>query len=89
MSDDAARQIASELRRRGLAAPAQLLADAHRPLAPLLTDVAIFLQPFAGALGGRLGAWIHEAAEGERAVDGLIERLGEPVPAGDDDAESR
>ena len=35
MRDDAARALANELRRRGLAAPAALLIDAHRPLSPL------------------------------------------------------
>jgi phage major head subunit gpT-like protein len=38
MSTGAARGLAEGLRRRGLAAPARLLLDAHRPLRPTLDD---------------------------------------------------
>ena len=53
MSGDPARRIASELRRRGLAAPARLLIDAHLPLAPLLADAGAALNPFLRVVGGR------------------------------------
>ena len=41
---------AAELRRRGLAAPAHLLLEAHRPLRPLLANAALFLASDASAL---------------------------------------
>ncbi|MEP6680782.1 MAG: hypothetical protein ABJB65_04820 [Chloroflexota bacterium] len=56
MSEDAARALALELRRRGLAAPAALLLDAHRPLAPLIGSAATFLGPLVRSVaGGRSG----------------------------------
>lgn len=53
MSDDPARRIAFELSRRGLAAPAHLLLDAHRPLAPLLSDAGAALSPLIRLVGVR------------------------------------
>ena len=52
MSRDPARRIADELGRRGLAAPARLLLDAHLPLAPLLSDAGAALTPLLRAVGG-------------------------------------
>jgi len=64
MSVDPARRLAEELVRRGLAAPARLLADAHRPMAPLLSDLGAALRPLLGATGMRradeLGALLQE-----------------------------
>jgi len=45
MTDDRSEILAAELRRRGLGAPALLLLQAHRPLRPLLSSLALFLQP--------------------------------------------
>jgi len=67
MGSDPAELIAAELDRRGLATPARVLADAHRPLAPLLADAASFLGPLLSAIGGRSRA----AGELLRAPDGL------------------
>ena len=53
MSSDPAQRVADELERRGLGTAARLLADAHRPLAPLLADLGAAIGPLAGALGGR------------------------------------
>ena len=54
MSGGPARRVAATLDRRGLAAPARLFADAHRPLAPLLSDLGVALGPLLGAaFGGR------------------------------------
>ena len=54
MSDTPVRRVAAELRRRGLTVPARLLADAHRPLAPLLSDLGMAVGPVIGAItGGR------------------------------------
>ena len=52
MSRDPARRIADELGRRGLAAPARLLLDAHLPLAPLLSDASAAFTPLLRAVGG-------------------------------------
>ena len=51
MSATPARRLASGLRRRGLDAPARLLADAHRPIAPLLSDLGAAIGPLLGAAG--------------------------------------
>jgi hypothetical protein len=51
MSSTPARRLASGLRRRGLDAPARLLADAHRPIAPLLSDLGAAIGPLLGAAG--------------------------------------
>ena len=45
MSDERSRTLASPAPARGLEAPALLLLYAHRPLRPLLANVAIFLSP--------------------------------------------
>jgi hypothetical protein len=74
MTDDPAYRVAKELRRRGLAAPARLLADAHRPLGPLLSDVGVAIGPLLGALGG--DALARLLADGA-ALDELVDRLDE------------
>lgn len=57
MSDPDLRGLAGELHRRGLAAPARLLLDIHRPFRPLLGDVATVIGPaLRPLLGGRLAA---------------------------------
>ncbi|TMB57944.1 MAG: hypothetical protein E6J47_01195 [Chloroflexi bacterium] len=47
-----AERLAVELERRGLAAPAALLLDAHRPLVPLMRQASIFLGPFLAPVAG-------------------------------------
>lgn len=81
MAADPARQVARELERRGLAAPARLLADAHRPLGPLLADLGVAVGPLARAIGGprveHLSRWLEDPA----ALDDLVVALdaeGEP-----------
>ena len=75
MTDGRARRAAAELERRGLAAPGRLLADAHRPLAPLLTDLGVALGPLARAVagdrGGSLAGWLEEPD----ALDDLVNAL--------------
>ena len=44
--------LADELERRGIAGPAAILMDAHRPLLPLLRQGVIFLGPLLGPLLG-------------------------------------
>lgn len=77
MTDDAAGRIAAELEGRGLGAVARLLADAHRPLAPLLSDVGVALGGLLGAVGGTSAAQLRELVEDEEALDRLVARLDE------------
>ncbi len=70
-------ELSETLARRGLAAPARLLLDAHRPLRPLLAETAVFLQPVLGTLlGDRYRAW-RRVLERPSDYDELIERLGD------------
>ena len=73
--------IAEALRRRGLAAPARLLLDAHRPLRPLLAEAGVFLWPILGPLFGRRYQAVQDLLERDCTYDQLIDSL--------DDAEHR
>jgi hypothetical protein len=75
MSRDPARRAADELGRRGLAAPARLLADAHRPLAPLLADVGAALGPLTRAVAGERAASMVRWLEDPGALDQLVDAL--------------
>jgi hypothetical protein len=74
MTVDGGADLAAEIRRRGLAAPARLLLEAHRPLQPLLGDLVTFMSPILGPLlGGRatqLGALVEDVG-----IDSLLEEL--------------
>jgi hypothetical protein len=75
MTSDPTRQVADALRRHGLATPARLLVDAHRPLAPLLSDLGAALRPMtAGLPVGRRTA-IADALSDERTLDRLLAEL--------------
>lgn len=77
MSSTPARRAAIEFRRRGLVVPARLLADAHRPLAPLLSDLGAAMGPLLGSLaGGRAAGALGD----ETLLDDLVAEL----DAGDD-----
>lgn len=81
MPVDPARDLAAQLRRRGLATPARLLADAHRPLSPLLADLGVAIGPLARAVGGTGAGPLTGWLEDPRALDRLVEALdaeGEP-----------
>ena len=75
MRPDPTESLADELRRRGLAAPARLLLDAHRPLRPLLSQAGTFLSPLLRPLFGRrasvLQATLDEPGVYDRLIDGL------------------
>jgi hypothetical protein len=75
MRRDLAGALARQLERRGLAAPARLLLDAHRPLAALLSEAATFLSPITDLLAAgprdRLGPVLADPD----AIDGLVSRL--------------
>lgn len=60
---DPARDLARAIARRGLAAPARLLLDVHRPLDPLIGDAAVALGPLFGQLLGRRHAVTRLAVE--------------------------
>jgi hypothetical protein len=75
MREDAARALATELRRRGLAAPAALLLDAHRPMAPLIGTAATFLGPLLHSVVGRRGRELVALLEGEDGLDQLAAAL--------------
>lgn len=83
---DAAVRIAHELERRGLGAAARLLVDAHRPLAPLVSDMGVALGGLLGVVGGRSVAALREFVEDEDALDRLVVSLDE---AGNRRAEPR
>jgi hypothetical protein len=75
MTVDPARRLAVALDRHGLAAPARLLADAHRPLGPLLADLGAAIGPLARAVGGGgigpLTRWLEDPQALDRLVDAL------------------
>jgi hypothetical protein len=75
MSDDPARRLADELDRRGLSAPARLLVDAHRPLAPLLSDLGAALGPLTRAVAGPRGGAIARWLEDPGALDDVVREL--------------
>jgi hypothetical protein len=75
MTDGPARRVAAQLDRRGLAAPGRLLADAHRPLAPLLTDLGAAFGPIIGAALGRHADDPRALLDDPHGLDRLIEQL--------------
>ncbi len=76
MSDDLSEPIARELERRGLAAPALLMLQAHRPLRPLLSIGATFLLPIARPLLGFTADAAARTLDDDLAFDRLLHRLG-------------
>ena len=88
MTDDAARRLAAALERRGLATPGRLLVDAHRPLAPLLSDLSAALGPLLARAAGRRGADLAALLDDPRGLDGLVEEL-EPRPRRGSRADAR
>ncbi|MBA3688045.1 MAG: hypothetical protein H0W81_04345 [Chloroflexi bacterium] len=68
--------VADELERRGVAAPAALLMEAHRPLLPLLRQGIIFLGPLLSPLlGTRRFGMLREALEDPAVYDRIAARL--------------
>lgn len=77
MTDERSGALASELRRRGLDAPALVLLIAHRPIRPLLSNLAIFLSPLARPFAGGLLSRASHSLETDAQYDGLIRELEE------------
>ena len=75
MTDERNEALATELRRRGLDAPALLLLEAHRPLRPLLANLAVFLSPLARPLLGRGVDRFQAALDDDDGYDRLIRQL--------------
>ncbi len=75
MTEAPARRVAEELQRRGLAAPARLLIDAHRPLGPLLADAGAAFGPLLGMIGGRPAGVLRALLDDEAAMDHLIAEI--------------
>lgn len=75
MADDPARRVAEALSRRGLGAPARLLADAHRPLGPMISDFGAAIGPLARAIGvagvGPLSRFFEEPDALDRLASAL------------------
>lgn len=82
MTDDRSEIIAAELRRRGLGAPALLLLHAHRPLRPLLSSLALFLQPVSRPLLGTRADLVQQALDDDQGYDALLDRLAVDEDAG-------
>jgi hypothetical protein len=86
---DPADRLAAQLVRRALGSPARLLADAHRPLAPLLTDLGAAIGPLLGAVGGRHADDLRALLDDERGLDRLVDRLDTANAGEEPDAEPR
>lgn len=75
--------VVERIRRRGLAAPALLFLEAHRPLLPLATHLSTFMRPILRpALGGgaeELTRILQSDAELEAAIERL-KQAGEVDP---------
>lgn len=78
MTPRAERRVADEFDRRGLAAPAALLVDAHRPLAPLLADLSAALGPLVRSVLGHRADDLRALAEDADGLDRLTDALRNP-----------
>jgi len=78
-------RLADELGRRGLAAPAAIVLDAHRPFLPLLRQGAIFVGPMlAPMIGARRFEALRRLLEEPAAYDRLATRLAGNGASGDE-----
>ena len=82
MTSDRSEILAAEIRRRGLGAPALLLLQAHRPLRPLLSSLALFLQPVSRPLFGARTDLVQRALDDDQGYDALLDRLAAGEEAG-------
>jgi hypothetical protein len=69
-------QLADELERHGVGAPAAILLDAHRPFLPLIRQGAIFLGPLLNPiLGPRRFGVLRHALDDPVTYERLAARL--------------
>ncbi|HEY7526472.1 MAG TPA: hypothetical protein VIA82_06560 [Candidatus Limnocylindria bacterium] len=80
MSDERSAALATELRRRGLDVPALLLLEAHRPLRPLLGNLAIFLSPIVRSLRNRALDGLAKGLASDAGYDALVRELERTEP---------
>ena len=81
LTSEQADGLADELERRGIAGPAAILLDAHRPLLPLIRQGAIFLGPvLSPLLGPRRYGILRQAVDDQATYDRLAARLAAPHP---------
>jgi hypothetical protein len=81
VNDEVPARLAAELDRRGLTEPARLLIEAHRPIAPLLSDLGAALAPLVRLGIGRSAPAVESLMADEAALDRVlaaIEARGEP-----------
>ncbi len=86
MTGGPARRLAEAIGRRGLTAPARLLADAHQPLGPLVADLGAALGPLVSAAVGGRSHEVRDFLAQPGALDALIEEL-DRRPTGDSRAD--
>ncbi len=77
MSREGQAELTDTLRRRGLAAPARLLLDAHRPLRPMLAEAGAFLGPLLRPMLGRRYGRVQALLDDPERYDAMIEGLGD------------
>lgn len=80
MTENAAERLARALAERRLVAPARLLAESHRPIAPLLSDLGSAFGPLLQVIGGPRARGLAAFAADEEALDRLTESLNELEP---------
>jgi hypothetical protein len=86
VSDELAARLAADLERRGLSVPARLLLEAHRPLAPLLSDLGAALAPLVRLGAGPSALGVASLMADDEAIDRV---LGAMETTGEADAEPR
>jgi hypothetical protein len=80
--DQPERRVAELIDRHGLAVPARLLVDAHRPLAPLLSDLGAAVGPLLGVVIGRASLPARALLDADDGLDRLIDQLDHRVHGG-------
>ena len=56
--------------------------EAHQPLRPLLSSLALFLQPVSRPLFGKRADLVQQALDDDQAYDALLDRLAADEDAG-------
>lgn len=75
MRPDPTDELAADLQRRGLAAPARLLLDAHAPLRPFLGHALTFVSPMMRPILGQRLDTLEAAIADDVGWNRLLSRL--------------